>query len=385
MPRFRSVLVPARPILLAGCSTWYRSRELVAHMSEIINNIPEIYCPWHTRTHPQTDHLEETLAQWLGKYGWLRNENTRLRLRAARFGELMGLAHPRTPYDEELVLLTRFGTWHFLLEDCLGAGREAYGKDPARQHEYFDALLAGVDAIARHVRSGRQAPPPLASDPVIRALQDIWLILLSLCEQHGVQGLPEQLRMNLELYFEGQREVASYRERRTPPPLDGYIPLCRLTAGMSNMVHLIFLANPCRRWKEVLQLPLITELRDCCTDHMALSNDVFSCDKERASGEVCNLVLVLEHHEALSSQDAVLRAISMVNEAGHRFQRLRVQLFDSLQHDGSLAEDAAVLVNAFEDWMAGAYVWSSRTGRYRREHVDNQSARYARGQAASAP
>jgi len=61
-------------------------------------------------------------------------------------------------------------------------------------------------------------------------------------------------------------------------------------------------------------------------DLVAWTNDVYALPKELAHGEVNNLIVIMQHEDGGSLQDAINRACTLINRETRRFEELAQSL-----------------------------------------------------------
>jgi hypothetical protein len=112
----------------------------------------------------------------------------------------------------------------------------------------------------------------------------------------------------------------------------------------------------------VAEQALLQRMVQACNNIVCWSNDLFSCAKEARQGDVHNLVLVLQHAQQLSLQEAINEAVRMHNEEVAIFVALEKLLpLKGLESDYELLRYVSVL----RSWIIGNYDWSTKdTGRY---------------------
>jgi hypothetical protein len=113
--------------------------------------------------------------------------------------------------------------------------------------------------------------------------------------------------------------------------------------------------------------PQLTLMRHITVQVADFANDVGSVDKERAMGEVANLVLVYEHHRGMEQTEAVEAARRYVHARVARFQELENEIEDmctALALPDSERASVACYVRDLKFWMSGYCQWQRETRRY---------------------
>jgi hypothetical protein len=112
---------------------------------------------------------------------------------------------------------------------------------------------------------------------------------------------------------------------------------------------------------EVLEQPLVAELRRTGNAIASFANDIFSLRKETQNRDIHNLVIVLEHEEELSREAALERAASIHDAQVRHFIEIEARLpsFGS-ELDQALQRYA----HGMHIWIRANYDWSTVTPRY---------------------
>lgn len=139
--------------------------------------------------------------------------------------------------------------------------------------------------------------------------------------------------------------------------------------------------GPTRPWKwplrkspqsegiDIYNTPLHQEFVHAAADVFYWSNDLCSVQKERDAGIVTNLVLVLQHQDALPDEEAVAAARTLIQHRVQDLLAIREQLHSSAVSDSLPPAGAHALhesVEALCEWLTGTLWWhtSSDTIRY---------------------
>lgn len=132
---------------------------------------------------------------------------------------------------------------------------------------------------------------------------------------------------------------------------------------MAIAIDLIDLAEHLRLPASLIASPAFDTLTRLTNDVVCWSNDIISLEKEKARGEVNNLVLVIQHAESLPLQEAIDKASAMVSSAVQVFQHVECALPPSAPE---LEEAIHKYLAALKYWMRGNLDWSAQTHRYAR-------------------
>ena len=299
----------------------------------------DLYCPFESGINPAVDEVAASTDAWLHDTGLVEGEGARRKLVADRLTELAARACRDAPV-EVLDVVSRWNAWLFVRDDV--CDRSDVGRDPARLQRLNDGHLG--------VLCGR-AP---GRSRLSRALSDVHRSLVALA---GDRVRARWLH-SVELYMEGCRWEAVNRRAGRVPELAEYIALRRWTGGLLPSLELYAALGGIASTPWTRADPRVCELLDAANDAVCWTNDVFSAERERAAGDVHNLVLVLEHHHRMQPSWAREQALDMIETRVRRFMELEPQVW-------SAHESARAFTLTLRAWLRGNLDWSRRSARYR--------------------
>ncbi len=240
--------------------------------------------------------------------------------------------------------------FYFLFDDQFDG---PLGRRPAEVAEIC-ARLAGILHGA--------APDP--GSPAETAFADLW--------QRSTAGMPARWRAraayNWEWYFASHPAEAAGRVCERPPDREGYLALRRGTAAMETIFDMIERIGRFEVPMAAHHHPVLRQLRQLAADIPSLSNDVRSYPKEAPTGDVNNLVMIVQRERGCSAQEACAVVTAEAQEMLARCAELVSQLPESYRALGLGPADlalAARYAQGLTAWLAGYLHWESRTGRYR--------------------
>ncbi|WP_395852657.1 hypothetical protein [Cystobacter fuscus] len=278
----------------------------------------------------------------------LRHEPARVRrFDASQFGLLTAHVYPRGTW-ERLELCNDWHVWLFLFDDEVDELAEV-GQRPAYLKAYVDACLevwrggalrARATPLERFTWDLRQRMSRLASEP--------WM---------------ERFVCDVEDYlYRGALPAARHWTEGTVPELESYIEQRALDSGMYTAQDLVEFAEPGQELpEELFRLPLVRRLRLLCTRVVALTNDLFSFEKEVLwHRNPNNFVHVLRVNRGLELREAISTAIDIINADTDAFVACEELLQASRLADPRLLG----YVEGLKAWIRGNLHWSLVTGRY---------------------
>lgn len=307
--------------------------------------IPDLHFDVPPALSPYTEGVQREINQWMQDHGYLKTERALKRFQAGKFAWTTGRAHPDAGFDEIRVVAT-YMSWLFMVDDW--CDEESLGKDP-------EGLAALHGQLIYHMRFPRPARPD--DSPVVVGLIDVWREMSAM----AAPGWTERFIETFTHYAEGCVWEARNRAQGITPSLDDYMIWRRQTSALYIFFDLIELADHVTLPAEVLDHKAIRELKTMANDGVAWFNDIVSLEKEIRTGDVHNLVLVLQHEDSLDLQTAVDRAAAIFNA---RMRAYFAQERDVPSFGPSLDKEIKRYITGLRAWIRGNIDWSYETGRY---------------------
>jgi hypothetical protein len=239
-------------------------------------------------------------------------------------------------------------SWLFLFDDAYPEGRFRYDANGLEQAcERYAVLLEGYPHVKAH-------------STFAEALLDLYQRMQELAPEAWLQRFIASLRY----YFSGVLKEAHLRQAGVTPTVAEYLELRRASFGYAPVCDLMELISgdfltQAERWT-----PDVVRLRTLGVDISAYVNDLYSYEKERASGDVCNMVHAVEANEGLPYEKACERVGQLHNEALGALLLLEARL------NSSGASPAVThLARSIREWSQGHNDWSIRCRRYDPRHT----------------
>ncbi|MGW2231860.1 terpene synthase family protein [Streptomyces formicae] len=324
--------------------------------------VPDILNPFPYRVSPHVEQARAHLGEWTRRIGLVRRDAARRRFEKADFGWFAAMVYP-TADAERLELMADWFAWLFLVDDQLDDGR--VGRSPEQVKEVF----AGMRAVLESADHGAAAAVDPELPAAVSSLADLWLRSSSDATAHWrrrfVQHLDDCLT-TAATWEAGNRHAGivpdeeTYREKR------------RHTGAIYVCMDLIDIVERIDVPVAVYESREFTAALDAACNVVCWTNDVYSLEKERAMGEVHNLVHVVEHHRGLDRDKALAHVIGATSAETELFLARERELLRA--HPGHTAVLTPYLAG-MRTWMRGNLDWSSRTKRYEAAEVADDSRR----------
>ena len=324
-------------------------------------NIPEIWCPVPARLHPDADGLDDPLLAWARGVGLFEREADAERFRRAGFGRFAASVWP----DSRVEPLRLLAGWLALfwcidddLDECGGMVRhddwERFG------HVLLAQLTSGAPAASRFGF----------------ALDDLWRrtveLLSSAWRARFVGNFRDYLAAGIQAKSLGAGEQA----------LGAYVRVRQLTSGCEMTFDLTDLAAGREVAACVADSGAYRAVRTAMDNVVAWTNDVYSLRKEHIPDGAPNLVTVIRRETGGSWEDALHRAVRMIDAQTRDFlcacDDLRAMRFAYPLDEAGWDAVEATLCD-FAAWIAGNRAWHDWSPRYREAGESVISPRTASG------
>ncbi|RMI40762.1 terpene synthase family protein, partial [Streptomyces triticirhizae] len=309
------------------------------------------FLPFETRTNPSAERARAHHLAWVRTHRLVADGSPLRAYADWRLTDLAAHAYPDAA-PEDLELATDAVCLGFPLDD-------QFDGELGRRPERVARLTTALAAVAYRPPGA----PPALDLPLTRAYADMW--------RRAADGMSpawrERAARNLTRFFRSY--VREARNRLSSAPLDehAYLAVRRQAVGTAPCFDLIERAGrfevPARAyWSTEVQI-----LTRCAGDVIFLCNDVHSLEREEASGDPHNLVLIRRRAQGCSREAAVRQVVGLVRGRVELFQRAASRLPDlaaRLALDAAGREAVERYVDGLRCWMAGNQRWGVASARY---------------------
>ncbi|MGW1768111.1 terpene synthase family protein [Streptomyces sp. NPDC002073] len=227
------------------------------------------------------------------------------------------------------------------------------GQDPARAAAVSQQL---IDIL-------HGSTPGPAADACSVAFAELW----ARCIDGAHPGWVARTACEWEYYFATQAHEAIGRLRGTPADMETYLQVRRGIAGTDLPLSLGERAAGITIPAGAFHSPQLRIMRQAAIDVTFMCNDVYSLEKEEARGDMDNLVLVLEHTQACTREEAIAAAVREVDARVERFREQTRQIPAMCLHLGLTGPQRTAVATYAEVmgfWMTGYHAWQTQTRRY---------------------
>lgn len=296
--------------------------------------------------HPQAEALRVYGRTWAQRVGLVQTAADLERFDAALYWQLIAEAYPQAPW-EILTLAHDWSCWGFFFDDIDDASAAAF--HPAALRRLFGQILAVL------------RDEPLSGDLplIVQVVIDIWTRM----RQHGASEWRSRFHDTLADSLAAYQWEARNRVNHAIPSVADYIDHRRKTGGWRTLVLLVDLAKGRAMPEHVFTHPALQHVLDTANNVICWANDLLSYEKERAIGEIHNLVPVVQSAYHLTEETAVEVAVRWHNQSLHQWKGLVHQLYQCHLPD---PQHVQAYIDFSQHYMYANCVWSQISGRYHR-------------------
>ncbi len=308
---------------------------------------------------------EAWARQWVASFGLTRSAVARDRFAKTAAGALAGRVYATAVDPDRLETATAWIGWLFLIDDQLDEGET--GRDLRLVRERLRPFTALATEMMGCVPLRRQydvwgagpAGEPSSRLPLVSALRDIWY---RLADQMTANWRARFARHYLGYLSGCEWEVANRACDRVPS-IHEFLPNRRHAGAIWPSLDLLEYVADAPLPDDVHSHPLLLDARTACADVVCWSDDLLTVDKERAHGDVHNLVIVLEHQTGCDERTALKTVIERIESRIADFNALRerISATDLGEHAGDALDR---YIEGLHHWMQGHLDWGLQTIRY---------------------
>lgn len=312
---------------------------------------PGLSYPFPPSINEHSDVVHRETVGWAVEFGLISTDSEYDAVLATNIGRLAGRFHPGAT-REKLRLISDWYAWMFFRDDLCDEAQ--IGRHPE--------LLARADLHYLEVLRGSAPHADGTGVPLSVAMSDL--------RERLVPVVPAALWMrrfvrSVREHFESTLWEASNRSRNAVPDLMTYSRMRPVTGGMYVDADFIEIATDIYLPPEIHGHPAVSAITSMSNNAVCWANDIISLEKELASGDVHNLVIVLSKNSPRQDIEASLAAaIGMHDREVERF----LEAQDDLPTFGrTIDTNLKRYVSVLRARMRGNLDWSLESSRYRTE------------------
>lgn len=278
--------------------------------------VPKIGAPFPVEAGPHAEEVQRRHMQWADEYSVFRAEGERRRFAAMDIGALANLLYPEAASPEDMQLVADWCAWLLLRDDRWDATEDS--KEWERLARRDRAYLRLMRQAPWRTPGWTLASDAFADDNLYGALADLCTRLQNRAVQEGMPNPVDRRLVGVvkDFFFASVRETA-YQHRGDYPTVSEYVKMRSVTGGLDILTFVLAALDGIRLPKSLLSDLAVRRLTDASHNVCCWHNDLVSLKKEITSGEVHNLILVLQNdpeYESNSLSGALKAAVAMIHE-----------------------------------------------------------------------
>jgi hypothetical protein len=320
----------------------------VRYEIQAARNLLERLGPDPSPVSPWAADAEAYAQNWASEFGIIRSESARTRFHDTGPGELAARVYATATRRDRLEVAAAWIGWLFLIDDQLDEG--AAGKDPSLARDRLRPLAEMATGEAR----------PAQRTPLLAALTDVWDRIVP----HMPRAWRDTFIRNFLDYLRGCEWEARNRALGRVPTLEEFPGKRRETGAIWPSLNLLEFVSESPLPDDVRSLRLLAEISAACADVVCWSDDLLTAEKERANGDVHNLVIVLEFATGCGRREAIETVGQRIEARFSEFGETQRRLLTSMAGDSAPEKALAGHLTGLRHWMRGHLEWGLRTTRY---------------------
>jgi Terpene synthase family 2, C-terminal metal binding len=315
--------------------------------------LSDVYAGMACRPSEWAASAEEHVRAWVRAHGLVRSENAMRRFDKTEAGDLAARVYRSAATESALAVAADWIGWLFLIDDQFDEGSAGRSPEAARER-----ILPLLDLFTADC----PGPGP-AGDVLQSALTDLWL---------EIKGrMPREWRgrfvRHVREYLNGCAWEAANRAGGIVPGPQEYVPNRRAAGAIWPCLDLLEFATgaPLPEW--IHRDLLFSEMCGIAADVVCWTDDLLTVTKERARGDVHNLVIVTEHANGCTADAAAHLVEGLIELRIADFEARERRLtgwFDAVGLDEPMQRRVLLYVDGLRDWMRGHFDWGMKTVRY---------------------
>jgi avermitilol synthase len=298
--------------------------------------------PYLQQINPSADDVHERTIMWAKAMGIVRTEQHVERLRSSLIGHLVARVFPESTDLTALQLAVDWTTLFCCLDDRL---------------EQIHGAVLSAAYLRGLLRVFRDGETPRLIDPIANGFRDLRERMLEL----RVPNWIPRFSARIERLFNAFIDEAKFRTMNVVPEFASHRKIRQITVGLYTGFILGELTDGITLPPEVLEHEAVQALEKAASNIVGLANDIFTVERERAKGEVNNMVLVLMEHDNLSFEDALMRTIQLHDSEVREFRGLLSQV---PSFDPEIDQQLRRYVDVLSAFISGHSDWAAHTSRY---------------------
>ncbi|NSL90361.1 hypothetical protein ECE50_026295 [Chitinophaga sp. Mgbs1] len=293
-------------------------------------DVTALQYPFPFATNPYAAAAESKIGGWIEAYYGFLPEKVKKKYMHTGVGLAAGCMFPRAN-AEQLTAICRFFLWAFIVDDSF---------------EY--AMVEEIRQIrgnALPIMRGHQAKPATA---LYQQLPLLRRELLSFSSEAWINRFCN----SLDGYFDGVEMEIPYRVNMKYPDFETFYAIRERAVNVEPLVNLAEAITGTIIPGAILAHPTLQQLSQLTCRILSWCNDLFSAHLEKGN-DVLNLVLMIEHVQNCTLDEAYRKALSIHDGDVASFSALRTNLPDCGLYQEAVVdyvENLALMIHGYLHW-----------------------------------
>lgn len=300
--------------------------------------LPPITCPFPQAISPYAQEAGAHSAQWVNQFGLITTRSLLEEYDRSRFHLFAARIYNLADYYG-LCLASDYCIWLFCVDDLL------------EHHAGDKALHATMIKGTIDILTLGEIPAAEYQNKFMASLADIWIRVKAL---HPGDRWFRRFCQHMEELMQATQWEFDNRVRQQKPSVADYLHMRPLLSAMHPCIDLIEITQQACLPDEVRNHVIVQQLVSACTLATCWVNDLVSYSRELAINEPHNLVILIQHEQQVSLDEAIAQVIHLYNEEIKHFLSLEQQLpaFDKETND-----KLQRFVLGLRSWVRGNLDW----------------------------
>ncbi|SEW13199.1 terpene synthase family protein [Chitinophaga arvensicola] len=300
---------------------------------------------------------KKKISEWLQEDYYFLPEKVKKKYLTTGVGHAGGCMFPHAN-EEQLTAICRFFLWAFTIDDS-----------------FEFSTVAELQTIRKKAFTHLRGVVPGPVDPLYKHLPVLREELLRLSSLEWLN----RFNASLDIYFDGIQQELPFRKNLVFPTWNQFLDIREKAVNVYPLVNFAELITGIVLPDEVVLHPALQEIGKLTCRILSWSNDYFSAHMEKGN-DVLNLVLMIEHSEMCSFEEAYKRAVDFHNRDLARYCFLLETLPDFGRYSLAVrayTENLSLMIHGYLNWTL------TLTKRYKVDTAGHPSSELKNGQLSS--
>lgn len=297
--------------------------------------------PFSHALNPDAAEMEEILHSWINTHYSFLPEKVKYKYLHTGMGHCGGCTYPKASLTQ-LKTICRFFIWAFTVDDL-----------------YEFSSVAQIQTIEDISMLALREGHYTSNDPLYNQLPTLREDLIAIGSEEWLRG---RFCDSLALYFKGIKEALEYRKTKIFPSMEAFTAIRLNDVNVFPMINLAEAITGTVLPDAVIKDAALERLKMLTCRILTWANDYFSAHLEQGK-DVFNLVLMTQHHQKCSLEEAYTELVKIHNEDVSEFCSIAGNLPDYPAYNKPVRQ----YVENLELMIAGYLHWTLElTERYKR-------------------